>query len=419
MKLRIKILLIIFKLLIVLNYSMVDDNMKIILILLEKAEQILSIINLPDSAIAKYNTLKELSFDKIGFEYKPLTKKISMQNNNTNTHRQTYIQSTRTPSSNCSVVSDLSTINHNLSQSSPLIDKMKLLNIKKNMVIEFLFELIEKQKMESVHMYRSQLLKDIKQFQSLYDQIISFNHSVSSSSVVDREDYEFDAKIDELKLNDYISKLDISFKLFTSSLKQSSDYSIYSNNDFENIIQNYNKKIEDLKQFHRNEILQYDKKFESLKEKYNPCLAEELSKVNRKMEMIQSMLLPLYEKYSKKKISVYEPNKSCIDKEDALIQIVNFTVCFIEQLFKDNKHLIESIAIIEKDKQSMIDNLNLPFITHFIKRNELCKVIANSSSDQASTSEEVEIQLDNMISSLSSILNATNTNNNKLIVNKT
>ena len=48
---------------------------KLLFILLEKAEQILSIINLSDSSISKYNTLKKLTFEQLNIDFKPLEKK--------------------------------------------------------------------------------------------------------------------------------------------------------------------------------------------------------------------------------------------------------------------------------------------------------------------------------------------------------
>ena len=50
------------------------ENLNVILLLLDRAEQILSLINLPDSTISKYNQLKELTFDKLNMDFKPLEK---------------------------------------------------------------------------------------------------------------------------------------------------------------------------------------------------------------------------------------------------------------------------------------------------------------------------------------------------------
>ena len=48
---------------------------KLLFNLLEKAEQILSIINLSDSSVSKYNTLKKLTFEMLNLEFKPLEKR--------------------------------------------------------------------------------------------------------------------------------------------------------------------------------------------------------------------------------------------------------------------------------------------------------------------------------------------------------
>ena len=53
---------------------------KLLFNLLEKAEQILSIINLSDSSISKYNTLKKLTFEMLNLEFKPLEKRYIKSN---------------------------------------------------------------------------------------------------------------------------------------------------------------------------------------------------------------------------------------------------------------------------------------------------------------------------------------------------
>ena len=57
---------------------------KLLFNLLEKTEQILSIINLSDSSVSKYNTLKKLTFEMLNLEFKPLEKRyIKPQTENT------------------------------------------------------------------------------------------------------------------------------------------------------------------------------------------------------------------------------------------------------------------------------------------------------------------------------------------------
>ena len=48
---------------------------KLLLNLLDKIEQIISIINLPDSSISKYNTLKKMTFDMLNINFTPLQKR--------------------------------------------------------------------------------------------------------------------------------------------------------------------------------------------------------------------------------------------------------------------------------------------------------------------------------------------------------
>ncbi len=50
------------------------EDVKVLLLVLEKAEQILSLVNLPDSTIKKYNELKEICCSKLRIDFFPLQK---------------------------------------------------------------------------------------------------------------------------------------------------------------------------------------------------------------------------------------------------------------------------------------------------------------------------------------------------------
>ena len=56
------------------NINNSRDPIQILLTLLSKSEQILGLLNLPENIILKYNQLKELTFEKLNLEYKPLQK---------------------------------------------------------------------------------------------------------------------------------------------------------------------------------------------------------------------------------------------------------------------------------------------------------------------------------------------------------
>lgn len=51
-----------------------NDEINVVMILLEKAEQILSYVNLPLSTLKKYNELKEITFKKLNYQFTPLIK---------------------------------------------------------------------------------------------------------------------------------------------------------------------------------------------------------------------------------------------------------------------------------------------------------------------------------------------------------
>jgi len=58
-----------------------QDSISVLLRLLDKAEQILSIINLSDNAISKYNQLKQLTYNKLNLPFQPLIKKFTNPSN--------------------------------------------------------------------------------------------------------------------------------------------------------------------------------------------------------------------------------------------------------------------------------------------------------------------------------------------------
>ena len=179
-----------------------DQTIKLLLHLLEKAEQILSIINLSDSSTQKYNKLKEIIFNKCNLPFRPLVKKTSISTTSVSN------------SSRSSIVSDLSTIsNHQSTYSS--YDSLKQLTIKKNLMIELLFDIIDNMRMSNVKICRNQMMKESKDFQIKLDSIYTYSQS---STFVDND---FDYKIDELKFNDYLSKCDLNVKTISLNLSKS------------------------------------------------------------------------------------------------------------------------------------------------------------------------------------------------------
>jgi hypothetical protein len=127
-----------------MNESQSDESIKTLLVLLEKAEQILSIINLSDGIVKKYNQLKEMTYDKLGMDFRPLVKKSLDGGINNNTRQDS--RDPREKIQNENFLWDL--LNHT-----------RVINNRKNMIIDFLFELIEKFKFEN-NSYVKQMLSE-------------------------------------------------------------------------------------------------------------------------------------------------------------------------------------------------------------------------------------------------------------------
>ena len=320
-----------------------EKKLKLILKLLEKSEQILSIINLPESAIVKYNQLKEITFNKCSLLYSPLTKQIHQSNSNLSS--KSSVSTLRNFKYNFNNNNNISLITN--FDNNNLIDEIKILNYKKNVLIEILFELFDKKNEKNDFNF-------LNNVQNVLNNINNNNINIEN----------FDIKNEEIKLNEFIKKCDFYIKNFI-------------NNNENN--ENFNKKIIELKNYYENEINNLNQKFILFQQQFNQNF-EENNKIKNLFFEFNNILSPVYEKYSKKKISNYDDDNNLIENDNSPnkeITKLNFLNCFIEQLFNDNKHLIESIKNIEKEKEKLFFDLNLPFVINAIKKNDDLKEIFN------------------------------------------
>ena len=319
-----------------------EKKLKLILKLLEKSEQILSIINLPESAIVKYNQLKEITFNKCSLLYSPLTKQIHQSNSNLSS--KSSVSTLRNFKYNFNNNNNISLITN--FDNNNLIDEIKILNYKKNVLIEILFELFDK--------------KNEKNDFNFLNNVQNVLNNINNNNNIEN----FDIKNEEIKLNEFIKKCDFYIKNFI-------------NNNENN--ENFNKKIIELKNYYENEINNLNQKFILFQQQFNQNY-EENNKIKNLFFEFNNILSPVYEKYSKKKISNYDDDNNLIENDNSPnkeITKLNFLNCFIEQLFNDNKHLIESIKNIEKEKEKLFFDLNLPFVINAIKKNDDLKEIFN------------------------------------------
>ena len=159
---------------------------KLLFNLLEKAEQILSIINLSDSSISKYNTLKKLTFEMLNLEFKPLEKRYiksnipspsSLSNNNKNTKKESLL---------------------NINDDSLYI--LHFINIKKSLLIDLMLNYITNTISQEKNL--NYYLNSLTEIYNLSSDIITGKNP---------KDIELEAKNEEAKMAELFTKIDQTF----------------------------------------------------------------------------------------------------------------------------------------------------------------------------------------------------------------
>ena len=174
---------------------------KLLFNLLEKAEQILSIINLSDSSISKYNTLKQLTFEQLNLDFKPLEKK--------------YIKShTSSFPNNQGIINEN---NKNINDDSLYLSYF--VNIKKSLLIDLTLNYIENMNKKEQNLnYYLNSLTDI------------YNISPDIITKKSPTDITSEIKIEESKMAELFTRID---QIFVNNFEN-------NRNDAENIYKNNN-----------------------------------------------------------------------------------------------------------------------------------------------------------------------------------
>lgn len=376
-----------------------NTNFKVIFGLLEKAEQILSLINLPESTLNKYNQLKEISFNKINFEFRPIEAKklpksqnLSMRNMNStgNNFSQDYN-------------------NNNLMEH---LNKLRCLNIRKSAIIEYLFDLIEKFKYEgNNHMKQYYLDNQNFNLEYLLEKAIgnmnNFNKSLNLN-----DDLDFELKLEELKMKDFIGKSDICYRKFLSDLKNNNyqGKNTFTRNaayeKIDDVIEEFEKKFEELKWNQEKEIKEYRDKYNELRIKYNPELESEYYKLRDSydeksyiIDETNQMIDPINEKYYSKNISWYE--KVAIEYKYDELSKIHFLTSLVNKFFSDNKYLLDMLSEIQKEKNIISDERNLPFVINSIQKNSTLQEINNDLVSFEKNNDLLYKNIDQMIEYMS------------------
>ena len=126
---------------------------------------------------------------------------------------------------------------------------------------------------------------------------------------------------------------------------------------------------------HEKDIRDFKERYEELRLKYKPelelqctSLKENVNEQKYILEKINDLLTTVYDKYYQNNLNWFKENTEFKYKE---LEKLNFLVNLINKFFNDNKYLIELISELQKDKNNLIEERNLPFVQNVINKNSV------------------------------------------------
>lgn len=278
------------------NSSILETKeFKLLFNLLEKAEQILSILNLSDSSISKYNTLKKLTFEMLNLEFKPLEKK--------------YIS----PSSD----SNQNIVSNNQNVNDEALYVLYFQNIKKSMLIDLILNYIVNNNNLSEEPNLNYYLNSLTEI---------FNLSSDTVTSKSPNDISFEAKMEDTKLAELFTKVDQVFMNTFENLKQ---MKMNYENEIMELKENCNRDLSDFKNNFENNGLNSKPRGQNKKNSYFS-------------EKIAQLVDESYER--KKQICPNENNIACVACKDGNFDEDIMKLEFVQNVFdsyfnNSNKYL--------------------------------------------------------------------------------
>ena len=277
---------------------------KPILLLLQKAEQIINIINLPSSSIDKYNQLKEISFKKCGLEFTPLVK------------NENFIK-------NLNKENNINESQENLKQENELSEI-------KNKLLETIITLLETSNISrNLNPKENSFPSTLNNFSNICNTI---KESISKISLNNEH-----INSEKEKIFTYITRLE------------------------QNIVPI---------------ILEKTKKFNELKESFI-TLNSKIENLFKYINGIDELISPIWNKYYNKEIEWFDSNKIIDNYELKTYTKCHFLLNFMNQLFLDNKNIMEALNQMEQKKNEAYNILKLPYVKKAIEKGEYLKNVEN------------------------------------------
>ena len=300
-----------------------DEDLCLLLSLLEKAEKILSLINLSDTAISKYNQLKQMTFEKLNISFTPLIKRASM------------IQ-----------------MDNQMSNQDNLLQVLYYQSMKKTMLIDLLMDFISKLPDSNCNSYITSLNN-------------IFNIPFQNKSI---DEIDCETKIQEQKICDLFSKCD-------DLIKKSSSYLNQMTCDYEN-------KIENMKNCYENELQKLKCELDRLCYVENDLvnLRKQNDATNLALDKISSWINESYDKFYQGDNSSRIEMNNC-SNQDKTVNRLQYLLGILDKFYTDNKYLSEIVPNLQKEKLDLVEQQNLPFVNNVINNNGVMNNLAKNVGD--------------------------------------
>ena len=304
---------------------------KPLLFLLQKAEQIISIINLPSSSIDKYNQLKEISFKKCGLEYTPLVKNNSLIKN--------------FQKENDNNINNNNNIELNKSKNNKIIQG---LSTSKNKLLDLILTFIETNNIMNINSNK--------------------NNKENKSLLNNSNDFNTNCNLLKEEINNLINEKTIIVNSTSENQLNSEENLIFR--EKEKIINYITRAQENVISV----LYENDKKFNELKEAFLIQNSKN-EYANKYISNIDELISPIWNKYYNNEVDWFNPNKIIDNYELKTYTKCHFLLNFMNQLFTDNKNLMEALTEMEKKKNEAFNLLQLPYIRKVIEKSEYLRNI--------------------------------------------
>ena len=321
-----------------------DEDLCLLLSLLEKAEKILSLINLSDTAISKYNQLKQMTFEKLNISFTPLIKRASM------------IQ-----------------MDNQMSNQDNLLQVLYYQSMKKTMLIDLLMDFISKLPDSNINSYITSLNN-------------IFNIPFQNKSI---DEIDCETKIQEQKICDLFSKCDELIKKTSSYLNQ--------------ITCDYENKIENMKNCYENELQKLKCELDRLCYVENDLvnLRKQNDATNLALDKISCWINESYDKFYQGDNSPRIEMNNC-SNQDKVVNRLQYLLGILDKFYTDNKYLSEIVPNLQKEKLALVEQQNLPFVNNVINNNGVMTNLAANVKDIQKQSDTFHKNFQDLMNYISS-----------------